>query len=420
VKTPTLDLLPPLLTAVGLFGAVAVFVLETLSFRDAVSSWARRDLEARAELASSTLKEAVETGDFKSIHAFGAACSAEGVWLTVLSAPGGVVFDSRGRDGNSEDSIFAVRPCGEFRVRLGLPVSRVMAPYRRARIGFLLAGIVGGTGVLFVILFYFHQRAKMRELARERDAQFRLVEELKKVEAFRRDFIADVSHEIKTPLTGIIGAVDILSSPGELPPESGRRLLSLLKSESERLNNLVQSILSLAKMERGAADENRSFLPNDISDIAKEVAERYSVRAAAKGVTVKVDAPVPCAAPCDEQLVSAAISNLVANAITHSGAAEVSVSVSRKGDMVSVEVEDHGIGVPIEERERIFDRFHRVDRSRSSDTGGSGLGLSIVREVARLHGGNVYCEAVCPSGCRFVFTVDARARASTDSGNDRQ
>lgn len=419
MKTPTLDFLPPLLTAVGLFGAVAVFVLETLSFRDAVSSWARRDLEARAELASSTLKEAVETGDFKSIHAFGAACSAEGVWLTVLSAPGGVVFDSRGRDENSEDSIFAVRPCGEFRVRLGLPVSRVMAPYRRARIGFLLAGIVGGTGVLFVILFYFRQRAKMRELARERDAQFRLVEELKKVEAFRRDFIADVSHEIKTPLTGIIGAVDILSSPGELPPESGRRLLSLLKSESERLNNLVQSILSLAKIESGETDGKCSFLPADISDIAKETAKRLSVQAAAKGVAVKVDAPDSNVAFCDGQLVSAAISNLVANAIMHSGATEVSVSVSRKEDTVSVVVEDHGIGVPIEERERIFDRFHRVDRSRSSDTGGSGLGLSIVRGVARLHGGNAYCEAVCPSGCRFVFTIDARAHAFSDSENDR-
>ena len=419
MKTQTFDFLPPLFTAIGLFGAVAVFVSEMRSFRDAVSSWARRDLESRAELAASTLKEAVETGDFKAIHGFGAACSAEGVRLTVLSAPGGIVFDSQGRDGTLEDSIFAVRPCGEFRVRLGLPVSRVMAPYRRARIGFLLAGIVGGTGVLFVILFTLRQRSRMRELARERDAQLRLVEELKKVETFRRGFIADVSHEIKTPLTGIIGAVDILSSSGELPPESGKRLLSLLKSESERLNNLVQSILSLAKIENGAADGNRSFLPADISDIAEEVAEHLSVQAAAKGVAVKINAPAPCVVSCDGQLVSSAISNLVANAIMHSGAREVCVSVSRKGDAVSVAVEDNGIGVPIEERERIFDRFHRVDRSRSSDTGGSGLGLSIVRGVARLHGGDAHCEAVDPSGSRFVFTVDARAHAPSVSAKDR-
>ena len=407
MKLPTLDILPSLFVALGLFGAVAVFVSETHSFRDAVFSWAQRDLESRTELASSTLKEAVETGDFRRIHEFGADCSAKGVRLTVLSAPGGIVFDSVGKGTPQEESIFVTRPCGEFRVRLGLPVSRVLAPYRRARIGFLLAAIVGGTGVLSVLLFTFRQRARMRELARERDAQRRLVEEMQKVESFRRDFIADVSHEIKTPLTGIIGAVDLLASPDGLPHESHDRLLSMLKGEAERLNTLAQGILSLARLERDMSSGSVNFAPADVSEIVREVVERLRLLAEEKGVAVTVEAPESCIAVCDGQLIASAVSNLLLNAIRHSGSDEVSVSVSASGKSVSIAVEDHGVGIPPEVRERVFDRFYRVDRSRDSGTGGTGLGLAIVRGIALLHGGSVMLESVEPSGCRFVLTIQS-------------
>ena len=407
MKLPTLDILPSLFVALGLFGAVAVFVSETHSFRDAVFSWARRDLESRTELASSTLKESVETGDFRRIHEFGADCSAKGVRLTVLSAPGGIVFDSVERGIPQEESIFVTRPCGEFRVRLGLPVSRVLAPYRRARIGFLLAAIVGGTGVLSVLLFTFRQRARMRELARERDAQRRLVEEMQKVESFRRDFIADVSHEIKTPLTGIIGVVDLLASPDGLPPESRDRLLSMLKGEAERLNGLAQGILSLARLERDTASGTANFVTTDVSEIVRDIVESLRVQAEEKGVTIGLSAPEACVAVCDRQLISSAVSNLVLNAIRHSGSDEVLVSVSSSGNSVSISVEDHGVGIPPEERERVFDRFYRVDRSRDSGTGGTGLGLAIVRGIALLHGGSVTLEGVEPSGCRFVLTIQS-------------
>ena len=407
MKLPTLDILPSLFVALGLFGAVAVFVSETHSFRDAVFSWAQRDLESRTELASSTLKEAVETGDFRRIHEFGADCSAKGVRLTVLSAPGGIVFDSVGKGTSQEESIFVTRPCGEFRVRLGLPVSRVLAPYRRARIGFLLAAIVGGTGVLSVLLFTFRQRARMRELARERDAQRRLVEEMQKVESFRRDFIADVSHEIKTPLTGIIGAVDLLASPDGLPSESRDRLLSMLKGEAERLNTLAQGVLSLARLERDTASGSANFAPADVSEIVREVVEHLRLQSEEKGIAVTVETPESCIAVCDGQLIASAVSNLLLNAIRHSGSDEVSVLVSASGKSVSIAVEDHGVGIPPEDRERVFDRFYRVDRSRDSGTGGTGLGLAIVRGIALLHGGSVMLESIEPSGCRFVLTIQS-------------
>ena len=405
MKLPTLDFIAPLFVAIGLFGAVAVFVSETRSFRDAVSSWAKRDLEARTELAASTLEDAVSTGDFRRIHEFGEACSAEGVRLTVLSAPGGIVFDSVGRDGRAEDCLFAVRPCGEFRVRLGLPISRVMAPYRRARIGFLLAGVVGGAGVLFVLLFTFRQRARVRELARERDAQRKLVEELQKVESFRRDFIADVSHEIKTPLTGIIGSVDLLSSADGLLPESRSRLLAMLKSESERLNALVQGILSLARLERDFERGTADFSNADVAGIVRDAVERLRAAAEEKGMSVKTDIPESFFALCDGQLVSGAVSNLLLNAIRHSGSDDVVVSLASSGGGFAVTVEDHGVGIPPDDRERIFDRFYRVDRSRGANTGGTGLGLAIVRGIARIHGGDVRLENVEPSGSRFILSI---------------
>ena len=405
MKLPASDFLPSLFVAFGLFGAVAVFVSETRSFRDAVFSWAERDLDARTELASSTLREAVETGDFRRIHEFGGACSDEGVRLTVFSAPGGIVFDSAERDAQGEECLFAVRPCGEFRVRLGLPLTRVMAPYRRARSGFLLAGVVGGAGVLFVLLFTFRQRAKVRELARERDSQRRLLEEMRKVEEFRRDFIADVSHEIKTPLTGIIGSVDLLASSEGLSPDVKCRLMAMIKSESLRINDLAQGILSLARLERDTAAGVSDFAAVDISELVSEVAGRLESQANEKGVSIRVEAPESCETMCDGQLIAGAVSNLVVNAIRHSGSKDILVSVEGSSGSVSISVEDCGAGIPEEHRGRVFDRFYRVDRSRSSGEGGTGLGLAIVKSVVRLHSGDVELYPVEPSGCRFVLTL---------------
>jgi signal transduction histidine kinase len=231
------------------------------------------------------------------------------------------------------------------------------------------------------------------------------------VESFRRDFIADVSHEIKTPLTGIMGSVDLLTSGGNLQPDAKERLLDMLKSESRRLNDLVQGILSLARLERGAAAESVNFTSADITEIVHEVVSRLSLLAKEKGVDIRVDAPEPYVAACDGQLLSNAISNLLMNAILHSGSSEVRVSLSSSGGSISISVEDHGVGIPHEHRDRVFDRFYRVDSSRDSRTGGTGLGLAIVREIARLHGGTVTLEGVEPSGCRFTFKMRQHAHA---------
>jgi signal transduction histidine kinase len=408
-------LLPPMAAAVGLAAAVAVFLVEACSFRNSVLEWALRDLESRAELAAANLREPLATGDFRAIHAFGDACAADGVRLSVFSGPGGRVYDSVSDPKSAPESIFAVRPCGDFSVRLGLPRDRVMAPYSRARFGFLFAALVGGAGVMLVAVFVFRQRLKLLELSRERDAQEKMLAEMKKVEEFRKTFIADISHEIKTPLTGLLGAADLLASSSELPPDALARLAGMVKKESGRLNSLVQGIVSLARLERGEDAAAVKFTTADLAATIRDTVGRFIVRAEAQGVALTVDSPESYTAEYDESLMESVVENLVSNALRHSGAGKVRVSLSTtKAGAAEITVEDNGSGIAPEHRNRVFDRFHRVDSARSGDTGGSGLGLAIVKRIAEIHGGMISLFAVEPSGCRFVFEFPAR-RYSAES-----
>ena len=392
MKRLSLEFLPAIVASVGLLAFAGLFWGEMASFRNAVVSWAERDLKTRTELAAETLEEPLRTGDFKRIHAFGDACAADGVRFTVLVGAKGVFFDSVRKSDKLPKSLYATHPCGEYTIRLGIPRARVLAPFNRARVGFILAALLGGAGVLLVFFATYRQRVRIREL--------------KRLERFRRDFIADVSHEIKTPLTGIIGAVDLLGDAANLPQESVRTLLGMVRKESVRLNALAQNILSLARLERAGEQGLVERTETDLAALVSETVSLLKTKAEASGVEVKVSAREPLSVACDPQLVQQAVSNLVENAIRHSGSKDVVVSVSSHGGVARIAVEDHGSGIPPEERERVFERFHRVDAARSADTGGSGLGLAIVRGIAHLHGGEVVLEPVSPSGCRFVLTLD--------------
>ena len=392
MRPMALDFVPAAVATAGLVLFAALFATEAASFRRAVVAWAERDLATRTELAADALKEPLATGDFRRIHAFADSCSGDGVRLTIQVGTRGTFFDSVRKGEAAPKCIYASRPCGEYTVRLGLPLERVLAPFRRARLGFLLAALFGGAGVLLVFVAAYRQRVRIREL--------------KRLERFRRDFIADVSHEIKTPLTGIIGAVDLLEAAGDMPKESFKKLLSLVKKESVRLNALAQDVLSLARLERADAAASVVKAPADVAELTVEAVDALRPAAQAAGVKLAVhgmDSPVVL--DCDSRLVQQAVSNLVGNAIRHARATQIEVSVSKASGRVRIAVEDDGIGIPAAERGRVFERFYRVDAARSEETGGSGLGLAIVREIAKVHGGDVTLEPAEPSGCRFVLTL---------------
>ena len=386
------------LTALGIAAFFAAFAGATRIFRRTLLTWAQRELSARTELAAENLAEPLATGDFRAVREFAAACRGNGERLTVLSGPRGLVFDSLGPDADDGGFLYDTRPAGAYSVRLGLPLERILAPCAEARRLFTFAALSGGAAMLLVFLLVYRQRVRIAEL--------------KRVERFRGDFIANVSHELKTPLTGIIGAVDLLSDGGALPDGSRGKLLSMVKRESERLNGLAQDILSLARLER--RDGTADFADADLCEIVQETAERFAGRAEAAGMRIRTRLPyadsgavAACVAKCDAQLVSQALANLVENAIRYSGADEAVVSLAKEDGFVKLAVEDRGAGVPEEHRARLFERFYRVDAARSAETGGSGLGLAIVRSVARLHGGDASFSPVAPHGSRFEMSVRA-------------
>ena len=386
--------LPAVLTvlAAAMFVAVVIaFAREVFSFRDAVETWARRDLRSQAELAAENLVEPLRTQDFRRIREFSDQLKAKDLELAITSVRGGRIFIAHGAEGHfgrgaGTPAIGESVERGEYVITVMTPLERVLEPYFRSLNGLGLAILVGALGVFLFFFVTYRQRVRIRELAR--------------LEKFRREFIADVSHEIKTPLSGILGAVDLLGeeSKSEVGVEQRKVLLSLIRKESKRLNGLVQSILDLARLEREGDVLN--LVETDLGELARELAEKFKVEFRGGGV------PSPrLLVRCDPQLVEQAVSNLIGNAVRHSGSIEIFVTVGCDAKMARIVVEDHGIGIPPEHAARVFERFHRVDPARAAETGGAGLGLAIVRQIARLHGGDATLTPAEPRGCRFAFSI---------------
>lgn len=373
--------LPAALAAVAFLGALAVFGWLLNCFWIDVGTWARRDLRSQAELAADSLREPLASQNFRALTGLHTSLEAKGLILRVRSANGGWIFHGGYKGATVEEYV----PCGEYSVGVAIREEQVYAPFYEALVGFVLAALVGVLGMFVVFFILYRQRVRIRELA--------------KLEKFRREFIADVSHEIKTPLTGILGAVDMLEGMEVEKKGGGGQwgvLLSLIRKESKRLNGLVQSILDLARLEReGDVLDVAGF---DLEEMLKELAAKYGVRydGSDKSENLVVG---------DAALILQAVSNLVENAKRHSGTEDIALSLTWLDGWAHVIVEDHGVGIPPEHAARIFERFHRVDPARAAETGGAGLGLAIVRRIARLHGGEVALTSAKPRGCRFDFSI---------------
>lgn len=373
--------LPAALAAVAFLGALAVFGWLLNCFWIDVGTWARRDLRSQAELAADSLREPLASQNFRALTGLHTSLEAKGLILRVRSANGGWIFHGGYKGATVEEYV----PCGEYSVGVAIREEQVYAPFYEALVGFVLAALVGVLGMFVVFFILYRQRVRIRELA--------------KLEKFRREFIADVSHEIKTPLTGILGAVDMLEGMEVEKKGGGGQwgvLLALIRKESKRLNGLVQSILDLARLEReGDVLDVAGF---DLEEMLKELAAKYGVRydGSDKSENLVVG---------DAALILQAVSNLVENAKRHSGTEDIALSLTWLDGWAHVIVEDHGVGIPPEHAARIFERFHRVDPARAAETGGAGLGLAIVRRIARLHGGEVALTPAKPRGCRFDFSI---------------
>ncbi len=227
------------------------------------------------------------------------------------------------------------------------------------------------------------------------------ISERRRLDAIRRDFVANVSHELKTP----VGALSLLAETldGEEDPEVVARLAGRVGMEAERLGRIIDDLLDLSRIE---ANEGQRVGPVDLARVIADAVEPFRVTADAKGITLDTAGSSTAKAPVlgDRLDLISAVSNLVDNAIKYSERDScVRVACHESDDRVRVEVTDRGIGIPTRDLERIFERFYRVDRARSRLTGGTGLGLSIVRHVAANHGGRV--EVTSREGEGSTFTL---------------
>ncbi|MBN2642689.1 MAG: hypothetical protein JXR78_13630 [Victivallales bacterium] len=231
---------------------------------------------------------------------------------------------------------------------------------------------------------------------------------LRKLESFRSDFIANVSHEIKTPLTCIIGAAETIQEEPEIGKEQFNKLIDMIFKQSNRLNMLVQDILSLSALERKQLDQKHEFAPVSLDTMLSNTVNMAREKAADSGVQLLVKENTPIEIEGDCQLLEQALSNLINNSIKYSGSTTIEVSLTQSGDWAELSVKDYGIGIAREHHDRIFERFYRVHKERSRASGGTGLGLAIVKHVAALHGGYAKLESAPGKGCTFSIILPVK------------
>jgi two-component system sensor histidine kinase SenX3 len=228
----------------------------------------------------------------------------------------------------------------------------------------------------------------------------------RRVEAIRRDFVANVSHELKTP----VGAINLLAEAVEQAsddPEAVVRFASRMQMESERLTRLVQQIIELSRLQGDDPLEDATGVLVD--EIVERAIDRVRVDAGGKQVELIFAGERGCLIHGNGDQILAALGNLVENAVVYSQPrTQVTISVRPIERMVEIAVTDQGVGIPATELERIFERFYRVDPARARATGGTGLGLSIVKHVAATHGGEVRVWSVEGDGSTFTMVLPAQ------------
>ena len=228
---------------------------------------------------------------------------------------------------------------------------------------------------------------------------------LKQLENTRQEFVANVSHELRTPLSLIKGFVETLLEGAKNEPELVSRFLKTIEKHTDRLTYLIEDLLTISRLESGQITMN--LQQADLGEEVRRVVDDLQTRADEKKVTIRNVLPTELAARADADRLHQVLFNLVENAIKY-GKNEGQVSIGGRvlpDQKVELWVQDDGPGLPPEARERVFERFYRVDRARSRETGGTGLGLAIVKHIVQAHGGEVWVKSEMGVGSTFFFTL---------------
>ncbi|HEX3777892.1 MAG TPA: HAMP domain-containing sensor histidine kinase, partial [Polyangiaceae bacterium] len=232
----------------------------------------------------------------------------------------------------------------------------------------------------------------------------------RKLSNLKSDFVANVSHELKTPLSLVRMFGELLQSGRVENEEKRRQYLQIIVSESERLGALIENVLDFAKVERGKAAYE--FSSGRVGEVVARAVEACRVRAEREDIALELSVAenLP-AVELDERALEIAVINLVDNALKYAPDGKVvSVSVRGRQDAIEIRVSDQGSGIPLEDRRRIFERFVRGKTALGKQARGSGIGLALVKHIAEAHGGGVWVEDARPHGSSFVLTLAATPR----------
>ena len=236
----------------------------------------------------------------------------------------------------------------------------------------------------------------------------------KRVEAVRRDFVANVSHELKTPVGAIRLLAEAVTDAAD-DPEAVQRFANRMLKESDRLSKLVQQIIELSRLQGNDPLETPVMV--DLDAAVATALDTSATEAAAKEISIESRGEAGVEVFGSQEQIGAAISNLVANAVAYSeSGSRVVVTTRPEGEQVQISVVDQGIGIPAEDIDRIFERFYRVDPARHRSTGGTGLGLAIVKHVAATHGGEIRVWSVEGQGSTFTLTLPRNPGPGQGSG----
>jgi two-component system phosphate regulon sensor histidine kinase PhoR len=232
------------------------------------------------------------------------------------------------------------------------------------------------------------------------------VTRLQRLETMRRDFVANVSHELKTPVTSIKAAIETLTEGGSGDPDASRRFLAIAARQVDRLEAIIEDLLRLSRLEDEAGRGVIELVPGPLDTVLAGAAQTCERLAREKEITLEVTCPPDARARMNAPLLENAVVNLVNNAIKYSApGGRVTLAAAVEGPEVIVSVRDTGCGIDQRYHERIFERFFRVDRARSRELGGTGLGLAIVKHIVLAHGGRVSVDSTPGRGSVFTLSL---------------
>ena len=237
------------------------------------------------------------------------------------------------------------------------------------------------------------------------------VTQLRRLENIRRDFVSNVSHELKTPITSIKGFVETLRDGALEDRAQAERFLGIIARHAERLHAIIEDLLALSRLEQGSDSYEIPRSETSLSEVIQAAILDCAARAEAQHVTVIPTCETGLRAAVNAPLLEQALVNLLDNAITYSNPeSSVWVNIRQEDNRLVIDVRDHGVGIPYDHLDRIFERFYRVDKARSRERGGTGLGLAIVKHIAQVHGGQVSVMSTVGQGSTFTLHIPLQVR----------